>query len=1778
MSGAAARTVGIRVSTEGADRARRELEQFGTAGEAALRRVEAASLAASPGLQRLAGASDIATRAFQGMGGSLGTVGSTFAGVSVAAGGLTAGIVAMGAAAVAAGVQIAKAGDTATAVLARLASATGSASAAERAFEGLFRLSQQTGISVADSAGAFARFAVAAKEVGATNDQVLRLVGGLQKAGIVAGASAEETGAATQQLAQALASGVLQGDELRSLLENMPQLAQALAKQLGVGLGQLRQMGSEGKLTADRVLPALIAAGEKLASEFDKLPPTMGRAFGVLGAAMDNFASQLDKALGLSQAIAKAAMEAAAAVNAVQRYVAPTDRQAAENDVARTRARLKALRAGPAMDDGSDPAKGYSAVQRAQLQAAATARQSALRQAESEHRAANDRLGEIERDAQQQRFGEYVTAQAKAADAARTRTAQEVREVVEANDKKLKATRDYQEQLQKIARAEAAGVTTLPGGASFDATKARADALREYQDKLAKANEEGQKAAKLADDQAAKVAKVSEALAVELDRQTRLTEAQRNSNDVVAALNVALEVEKQLRDAGIPAIEKRTTAQQREAEAIEKTVRLIEAQRAAYKSAQEDQKKLDEARKEQERQVQSTTDDVVRYAGDRFADLFAQTGRGWAGVMDDLYRLARSTFARIAAEAVIRPIVTPIVQGIFGSGGIGGVGGAASGGSSLMSLLGLGNIGETLGLTGPGGLLSSIGSGLGLTGAGGLLGATAITGWGTSTSAALGAMGGAYGPASLAQLQAFGGGGLFGGTGATFGSLLGGAGAGFGAGMLLNSVLGGNQTGGMVGSGAGALAGAALGSIIPGIGTLIGGLLGGAAGGGLGGLFGPGESVRGYGLRLQSAGWGADGAPSNAMADQLMPIDYRYYNESGKAVFAQAEQVVAATNAYLAQRGLQVGGVSIIGGNKNGADYSWADAGSVEEAYTRLRFASVDNADLTRSLEGKTFSGLDKLAQWVDGLLTAQAEIDKLGTEPVPAFTQQIDAISAAFNKATETARTYGLAEDNLATERARQIAALEAQRTETLRQGEVALAVRRLTAAGNIEAAELARHTEAARQETRAFTEQLEALAIAAAEKSRLLVELEETQAAERAAIIERYAQQARDALLRTGGAIRTYIDGLRAGASGGASPTDRLVEAQNAFGRDLALARGGDGDALSRITQTADTLLAAGRGMYASGTDFQALRQFVISSLENLPATQSYDAQILAELQRLGGSIDVQVGIEVVRVITEALNALPDAERARLVQSATVLRTVEEQLGRLLTDGEIDALVQGAIVRRDIEQSMQRDLSVAERGGLVQAADITRAIQQAMARDLSPAERAGLLYDADITRAIQQAMGRDLSVAERDGLVQAADITRAIQQAIGRDLSPAERAGLVYDADITRAIQQAMGRDLTDAERAGLVQGGGILRSIEQAIGRNLSDAERDSLVQGASIARIVEQALGRDLTAAERAGLIAGGSILRSIEQVIGRTLSDAERDSLVQGASVARVIEQAIGRELTADERAGLIQATSVVRTVEQQLGRVLTDAERALVVESAIVTRGINQTIFAPTGTIVVPENEAVLRGIFQQVLAATGAQLLTDESITRIIRQAVETTETIQISRSIDDKLSGLLTAANAILATMRDDIAATRGFTGQVVHNTQTLIDDARGGNAGEGGAFALGGVFTGGNVIPFARGGIPDLVGRPTLAPMALFGEAGPEAIMPLARRGDGSLGVRATMPAASDSLRADLQALRQEVADLRQVLREAAILIAGEVRAGTSGTTEAVQKLRNTVRDAA
>ncbi|WP_372918660.1 phage tail length tape measure family protein [Sandarakinorhabdus sp.] len=369
----------------------------------------------------------------------------------------------------------------------------------------------------------------------------------------------------------------------------------------------------------------------------------------------------------------------------------------------------------------------------------------------------------------------------------------------------------------------------------------------------------------------------------------------------------------------------------------------------------------------------------------------------------------RGVFSAVATEGAKLALINPLSNAVLGTErpSLFSASGLSGGGG-----FGLGDLAGVSGLLPEGGLSGMLGLSGGL---GGLLGGTAIAGWGTSTSAALGAMGGAYGPASLAQLNAVGGGGLMGGAGATFGSLLGGVGAGFGAGMLLNNLLGGNQLGGTIGSGGGALAGALIGSIVPGIGTLIGGLLGGAAGGGLGGLIGPGESVKGYGFRLQSAGRGPDAAPTDLMADSLLPISRSAYNASGDAQFKQADALVAGVNAYLAQRGLQVGGVSIVGGNKNGADYSWADAGSLSEAFTRLRFTSKDEAGLSGALGGKVFDDPAKLQAFVEGFYQVQTAITDLTDTADQKLAKTLDAIGKQFDALGVQARAYGLSETGLA-------------------------------------------------------------------------------------------------------------------------------------------------------------------------------------------------------------------------------------------------------------------------------------------------------------------------------------------------------------------------------------------------------------------------------------------------------------------------------------------------------------------------------------------------------------------------------------------------------------------------------------------------------------------------------------------------------------------------------------------------------------------------------------------
>lgn len=142
----------------------------------------------------------------------------------------------------------------------------------------LFDLAQQTRGSLRDTVDLYARVARNAEGLGASQQQLLEVTRATNQAIQISGATGAEASAGVVQFAQALASGELRGDELRSVLEQLPRLAQAIADGLGITIGELREFAEAGELTADRVFLALLSQQDRLQEEFRALPRTVSQA------------------------------------------------------------------------------------------------------------------------------------------------------------------------------------------------------------------------------------------------------------------------------------------------------------------------------------------------------------------------------------------------------------------------------------------------------------------------------------------------------------------------------------------------------------------------------------------------------------------------------------------------------------------------------------------------------------------------------------------------------------------------------------------------------------------------------------------------------------------------------------------------------------------------------------------------------------------------------------------------------------------------------------------------------------------------------------------------------------------------------------------------------------------------------------------------------------------------------------------------------------------------------------------------------------------------------------------------------------------------------------------------------------------------------------------------------------------------------------------------------------------------------------------------------------
>lgn len=163
-------------------------------------------------------------------------------------------------------------------VNARLKQASQSSDDFTESQRALMDISQRTGTAFSDNASLFARSAASMREYGYSSQQVLDVTEAISTGLKLSGASTSEASSVITQFSQALAQGVLRGEEFNSVNENGDRVIRALAAGMGVARKDLKAMADQGLLTADKVVPALISQLGTMRGEFEAMPQTVSAA------------------------------------------------------------------------------------------------------------------------------------------------------------------------------------------------------------------------------------------------------------------------------------------------------------------------------------------------------------------------------------------------------------------------------------------------------------------------------------------------------------------------------------------------------------------------------------------------------------------------------------------------------------------------------------------------------------------------------------------------------------------------------------------------------------------------------------------------------------------------------------------------------------------------------------------------------------------------------------------------------------------------------------------------------------------------------------------------------------------------------------------------------------------------------------------------------------------------------------------------------------------------------------------------------------------------------------------------------------------------------------------------------------------------------------------------------------------------------------------------------------------------------------------------------------
>jgi tape measure domain-containing protein len=202
--------------------------------------------------------------------------------------------------------QLIEYADTWTLIRARINLVTSTFEQAAVVQERLFQISQRTRNTMAATSVLYTRVAMNAQRLGRSHEDMLKMVEATNAAMLISGATGVEAAQSMRQFSQALGKGRLDGDEFRTVMEAMPEVAKAIAKELGIAHGELYKFAAAGKISANTVIDALLNAYDELTEASDSIPITIGQSMILFQNAALRMVGIMNSAKGVSTSFANA--------------------------------------------------------------------------------------------------------------------------------------------------------------------------------------------------------------------------------------------------------------------------------------------------------------------------------------------------------------------------------------------------------------------------------------------------------------------------------------------------------------------------------------------------------------------------------------------------------------------------------------------------------------------------------------------------------------------------------------------------------------------------------------------------------------------------------------------------------------------------------------------------------------------------------------------------------------------------------------------------------------------------------------------------------------------------------------------------------------------------------------------------------------------------------------------------------------------------------------------------------------------------------------------------------------------------------------------------------------------------------------------------------------------------------------------------------------------------------------------------------------------------------